>query len=327
MKVFAFSCRDFDEMPLFRRYAEEYGMELGFTESDLSADNCGLAEGSDFVSVLTTPVTAEILDRFKSMGVRMVCTRTIGYDHIDLVHAKEIGMPVSNIDYRIDGVAEYTVMMMLMAVRRLNEMLARNRRNDFTLKGLIGRELGGCTVGVIGAGRLGKGVMRLLDSFGCRLVYWNRSPSPEADALAERMTFEEVLAQSDVVSLALECNDETLHIMDSDAISLMKDGAILVNTARGPLVDTDALISALESGRLGGAALDVAEGEFGLYYRDCSRTDLACHPLGRLRAIPSVVMTHHMAFYSETPVDDMVRNSFLCFDALRSGAEIPHRLA
>lgn len=327
MKVFAFSCRPYDEEPLFRLYSERYGMELGSTDSDLTPENCVLAEGSDFVTVLTTPVTSEILDRFKEMGVRAVCTRTIGYDHIDLAHAKDIGIPIANIDYRVDGVAEYTVMMMLMAVRRCNEMILRNRRNDFTLKGLMGRELGSCTVGVIGAGRVGKKVMRLLKPFGCRIVYCNRSPSPEADALAERMPMDDVLAQSDVVTLCLEHNRETDHIMDSSAISRMRDGAILVNTARGPLVDTGALIDALESGRLGGAALDVIEGEFGYYYRDCSGMVIGNGFMDRLRSIDSVILTHHMAFYYESAIDDCVRNAFECFDAIRGGRDIPHRLA
>ena len=327
MKVFVYSCRRFDEQGYFERYAAEFGFDLGFTEEPPDLSNCGLAAGSDFVSVLTTPITAEILDRLSESGVKMVCTRTIGYNHIDLDHAKSIGMAVSHITYGIDGVAEYTVMMILAAVRKLRQIQANNARNDFRLEGLMGRQLRDMTVGIIGAGAAGKAVLRDLSGFGCRLLYFNRSPSPEAGRYAARVRMDELLAESDVVSLHLEHNAETHHIIGGEAFSKMKEGAFLINTARGPLVDSEAMISALRSGRLAGAALDVIEGEFGYYYEDCGGMDMSGHLMDRLRSFPNVTVTHHMAFYYDRAISDMVRNSFLSMEAMSEGREVPFRLA
>ncbi len=326
MKLVVYSCRPFDEEPLYRRYAQEFGFELRTTVEPPTMDNLELARGCDFISVLTTKVTAEMLDAYAEMGVKLLCTRTIGYDHIDIAHARKVGIAVSHVTYDITGVAEYTVMMMLMVCRRYHEMEIRNLRNDFTLKGLLGRELADSTVGIVGAGAIGKKVMRMLSGFGCRILYCNRSPSPEADGYAERVSMEELLERSDIVSLHLEHNDETHHIIDSAAISRMKDGAILVNTARGPLVDTEALISALKFGKLSAAALDVIEGEFGYYYNDCTSMNLEGHFMDRLRKLPNVILMHHMGFYYETAIRDMVVNSLKAMKAVEEGKEIPMRL-
>lgn len=326
MKVFAFNYRRFDEEEFFIRYSEEFGMELGFTEESPTIDNCDLVRGSDFVCVITTPVTAEMLDRYRELGVRMVCTRTIGYDHIDLAHAKEIGMVVTHIGYDPEGVAEFTVMDMLMAVRRMRDVMQRTMENDFTLEGMLVGELREMKVGIIGTGRIGCSVLRDLSGFGCPLYYHNRHRSEVADRYAGYLPLEELLSTCDIVSLHLELNDETKHIIDADALSRMKKGSVLINTARGPLVDTEALIASLESGHLGYAALDVIENEFGLYYNDCRHMDLEDHLLGRLRRMPNVLITGHMAFYYRSAIRDMVRNSLYGMKMLHEGKEVPMRL-
>ena len=168
--------------------------------------------------------------------------------------------------------------------------------------------------------------MRDLSGFGCRIVYCNRSPSPEADRYAERMDPDELLAVSDVISPQLELNDFTRHIIGRDAFSKMKDGAYIVNTARGPLIDTEAMIDSLENGKLAGAALDVVEGEFGLYYNDCGDMDLSGTYMDRLRKMDNVMITHHMAFYYDAAVRDMVHNSLLGMRRMADGEEIPYRL-
>lgn len=326
MKVFAYSCRSYDEEPMFRRYAEEMGMEFACTGDAPTLDNACLAEGSDFVSVLPCKIPRELLDRFKSMGIKLLCTRTIGYDHIDVGYAHEIGLPVAHVTYDPSGVAEYAVMMILMSLRKFREMETRNLRNDFTLKGLLGGEVGKSTVGIVGTGNVGKAVLRDLSGFGGKLLYCNRSSCPEADRYAQRVSFNELLAQCDVVSLHLEHNAETDHIIDASAISRMKDGAILINTARGPLVDTEALILALEEGKLGGAAVDVVENELGLYYNDCSDRDLEGLFVGRLRRLPNVIFMHHMAYYYESAIRDSIVNSLIAMKAAYEGKDIPLRL-
>ena len=325
MKVFVYSCRPFDEEPLFKRFAEEFGMELGYTAEPPSEDNCSLASGSDFVSVLTTPITSGILDRFKESGVRMVCTRTIGYNHIDLEHARKIGMTVSHITYDAGGVAEYTVMMMIAAARRLKEIQKNNAIDDFRLNGLMGRRMCDLTVGIIGAGAIGRKVIRILSGFGCRILYWNRSDVRIPGAC--KVSFGELISESDMISLHLEYNTETRHIINRDTVSAMKDGVIIVNTARGPLIDTEALIEGIESGKIAGASLDVIEDEFGYYYNDCRGKVPQDSIMNRLRSCPGIFLTHHMAFYYDRAVEDMVRNSFIAMKALGDGEEVPLRLA
>ena len=327
MKVFVYNYRRFDEEEFFVRYTREMGMELAWTEEAPTLENCDLAAGCDFVSVITTPITAPMLDRFRELGVRMISTRTIGYDHIDLKHAEEIGMVVSHITYDPEGVAEYTVMGILMAVRKIREVMEHTASGDFRLDGLMAGELKDMTVGIIGAGRIGKSVLRDLSGFGCRLCYCNRSPSEEADRYAERVDLDELLARSDIVSLHLELNGDTKHIIGDDAFSKMKKGAILVNTARGPLVDTAALIRALDSGRIGYAVLDVFEDEFGLCYNDCRDMDLEERWFGILRKRPDVLLTHHMAFYYTNAVRDMVYNCLYGMKMFGEGKEVPLRLA
>ena len=168
--------------------------------------------------------------------------------------------------------------------------------------------------------------MRDLSGFGCRILYTGRRPNDDADRYGTFVSMEELLHDSDVVTLHSELNAETHHMIDSHAFGLMKEGSIIVNTARGPLVDTDALIEALRSGHLGGAFIDVVEGEFGLYYNNCEGMDLSDHPIGILRGMPNVVLTHHMAFYYDTAIRDMVRNSLSGIVDILNGTENPYRL-
>lgn len=326
MKVFVYNFRRFDEEEFFVRYTKEMGMELAWTEDAPTLENCDLAKGCEFISIITTPITAPMLNRFKDLGVKMISTRTIGYDHIDLEHAKKIGMAVSHITYDPEGVAEYTVMGILMAVRKMREIMEHAVSGDFRLNGLMAGELREMTVGIIGAGKIGRSVLRDLSGFGCRLCYCNRSPSEEADRYAERVELDELLSRSDIVSLHLELNGDTRHILDDAAFSKMKKGAILVNTARGPLVDTAALVRALDSGKVGYAFLDVFEDEFGLCYNDCREMDLEERWFGILRKRPDVLITHHMAFYYTSAVRDMVYNCLYGMKMFGEGKEVPLRL-
>ena len=326
MKVFAYNYRQFDEAEFFQQCVKEWDIELGYTEDRPTLENCDLAAGYPYVSVFTNTVTAEMLDRFKELGVKMIGTRSIGYDHIDIAHAKEIGMIVTNITYDPEGVAEYTVMDILMAVRRVKEILAKAEEQDFRFKGLMARELKDLNVGIVGAGQIGISVLRDLSGFGCRLYYTNRRKKEAADKYAEYVSLDELLSKCDVVSLHLELNEDTYHIIDSETLAKMKQGSILVNTARGSLVDSEALIEALQSGHLSGAALDVMENELGLYFNDCRGKDLSDHFIRRFMAMPNVISTQHMAFYYREAIRDMVCKCLYGMKMCDEGKEIPLRL-
>ena len=324
-KVFVYNWRDFDEAPLFERYCREFGFELDHTEQSPSLENLNLLKGAEYVSVITTPLRADILDAMSDLGVKMISTRTIGYNHIDIDHAREIGMAISHITYDPTGVAEYTVMMMLMALRKVTDIMDRGNKNDFSLKGLLGKELKSCTVGIIGSGNIGLNVLRILSGFGCDLLYTNRRENPEASKIARYVSMEELLNSSDIVSVHLELNEDTRHIIDSSVFSRMKNGAIFVNTARGPLVDSKALVKAVRSGEIGMAAIDVIENEFDMCYYDRS-SGYSNDELEMIRSTPNIIHTHHMAFYYEDAVRDMVYNCIHGMKLFSEGKEDPYRL-
>lgn len=326
MKLFAYNYRDFDEEEFFTRYSKEYGVELGISREAPTLENAELAKGYDAVTVITTKMNRPLLARFKELGVKMVSTRTIGYDHIDLNAAAELGMMISNASYSPACVADYTVMLMLMCIRKMKRIMERAAINDFTLPGIQGKELHNFTVGIVGTGKIGRTVLKDLSGFGCKLYASDAFESDEAKRYAEYLPFEELSRRCDIISLHLPLSEETKHLVDAKAIAGMKDGVILINTARGGLIDSAALIDGLESGKIGAAGLDVIEHEFGLYYYDRKADALDNRELSILRGFPNVVVTPHMAFYTNQAIDDMVHHSILSCIARQKGEEDPWKI-
>ncbi len=299
-------------------------MEIRCTKESIRSDNIHLADGADYISVLTNPVTASVLDAAKSMGVRMIGTRTVGFDHIDCAHAREVGLRISNSAYSPDAVAEFTVMMMLMALRKTKRILERASINDFTLKGLSGYNLSERRVGVIGTGSIGERVIELLKGFGCEVCAYD--PSPEPIEGVKFMPLRKLFQYCDLFTLHAPLRENTRHIINRESLGLMPKGSVLVNTARGALVDHDALIDALCSGKIAACGLDVMEGEAELYYYN-RKSDIINKPqLSILRDMPNVIITPHVAFYTSRSVDDMVRNCLQAFIYDDRGAENPFRV-
>ena len=309
MKIFAYNLRDFDEKPVFIETCEKLGVEYGYTSEYLSLENAHLAEGYDGISILTNPVDAQLAQKFYDLGVRHISTRTIGMDHIDIDYCRKIGMKVSNITYTPDTVADYTVMMILMAIRKMPLLMKKAELQDFSLQGKIARELRTCTVGVIGTGRIGKAVIRDLSGFGCRILCYDVDPSPDDVYSAEYVSLDKLLAESDIISLHAPGIPETFHMIGADEIAGMKRGVIIVNCARGMLIDTDAMIKALKTGQIGYAALDTIEHEDNLYYKDLCGSVLDLPQRAELLSLPNVLLSSHMAFYTEQAVSDMIHNS------------------
>ena len=299
-----------EELPIFRSLERQGIMTFTLTEEKPSIGNLELLRGADAVNVISdTVITEELWQGWKRMGIRAAVTRTIGMEHMNRETGERLGIPVFNITYSPASVADYAIMMMLMVLRHVKPMMYRYLGQDYTMSGYLGRELPNLTVGVIGAGRIGTTVLRHLSGFGCRLCYWSRSPKPELSGVAERMELEELLGRSDIVSLHLASTDETCRFLDRTRISSMKRGAVLINTARGPLVDTDALIEALETGHLSAAGLDVFDGDRSIYYRDFKNTPVSSRQKAILDAMPNVLMLPHMAYFTDQAMEDMVTNS------------------
>lgn len=298
------------ERPLLERYGKQFGWELTLLAEKPEQNNAAQAEGMDVVNVLSsTYITPKLLDAYRAGGVKMVVSRTVGVEHIDVAYANAVGIAVGNAPYSPASVADYAIMMMLMVLRHIKPMLLRYAGQDYTAQGYLGRELPNLTVGIVGLGRIGETVARHLQGFGCRILGWNRTPRADLSNLVEAVELDELLSRSDIVSLHLTACPETEHFIDVAAIEKMKDGAVLINTARGPLVNNSALIDALESGKLSGAGLDVFDGDRLIYYRDFKNQLVAQRQMAILNAMPNVLMLPHMAYYTDQAVEDMVRNS------------------
>jgi D-lactate dehydrogenase len=286
--------------------------------------NASLAKGSECIDILTSQMTAGLLKVFADYGVKYVTTRTIGYDHIDIKAAKELGLTVANAPYGPCGVADYTVMLLLMTIRRMKRILERTNIQDYTIKGIQGRELKDLTVGIIGTGRIGRTVLKDLSGFGCRLIAYDLYESAEVkESGVPYVTLEEMWRQADVISLHTPLTSENRHMINEKTISQMKDGVMIINTARGALIDSQALIAGIESGKIGGAGLDVVENEFELYYYDRKSDILNNRELAILRGFPNVTVSHHMAFYTDDCVETVVRDSLLGCKYFVEGKENP----
>lgn len=319
MRIFFYNLREGDELPYARECSERYGIDFGYCPDYPSPENYHLAEGYDTVSCTPCDMSAPVLERFHSMGVNYISTRSIGVDHIDRVRAAELGMRISNVSYPPTGVASYAVMLILMCTRRMGDILSRSKVQDFTLKDKIGEDITEMTVGIVGTGKIARAAARQLSGFGCRILYTGHHDGGEMEQHAQRVSLETLYAQSDVITLHTNATEQNYHMIDAAALAQMKDGVILVNTARGKLIDTGDLIDALESGKVGGAALDVLENENGLYYYNRMGEVIENREMAILRSFPNVILSPHTAFFTRQNIYQMVQGIFEASDAWSRG--------
>jgi len=299
-----------DEADLFNALCPRFGVVPTMTNDAVSDASVISMPGNRCISVgHKSEISASILRALREAGVEYISTRSIGFDHIDLRAADNLGVTVENVVYAPDGVADFTVMLILMAIRNVTGIVRSAEKHDFRLSSSRGKDLRDMTVGVLGAGHIGSAVIRRLHGFGCRVLASGNTRT-EAPA-AEFVSLDELLLESDVITLHLPLNAATHHVIGRKQIEMMKRGAFLVNTGRGALVDTGALVVALETGRLGGAALDVLEGEEGLFYADCTTRPIVNHFLLRLLRLPNAIVTPHTAYYTERALYDTVERTLL----------------
>ncbi|MER7707488.1 D-isomer specific 2-hydroxyacid dehydrogenase family protein [Kitasatospora sp. NPDC097605] len=309
-----------DEADLFRELAPGFGVRPAVTDAPVSEATSELAAGSRCISVgHKSPVTRATLRALGGLGVGYISTRSIGYNHIDVAYAESVGILVGNVSYSPDSVADYTLMLMLMAIRDAKAIVRRTDAHDYRLSEVRGRELRDLTVGVIGTGRIGTAVLERLRGFGCRVLAHDNRQAGRPGAAVERVPLDELLRRSDLVTLHVPLTAATHHLLDRRALARMKDGAVVVNTGRGGLIDTEALLRELEGGRLGGAALDVVEGEEGVFYADCRDKPLESKALLRLQELPNALISPHTAYYTDHALRDTVENSLMNCLAFESG--------
>ena len=307
MVVTIYGC-ELDEAAVFRERARDFGITPVITTAPVSEGSIHLAAGGRCISVgHKSHITNAHLDALGQAGVRYISTRSIGYNHLDVDYAKSVGIAVENVAYSPDSVADHTLMLMLMALRHAKSVVIRANAHDYRLNGVRGLELRDLTVGVVGTGRIGSAVIDRLRGFGCRIL----ATDSRHTTSAEYVPLDDLLRRSDLVTLHTPLDESTHHLLDARGFEQMKSGAFVINTGRGGLIDTPALLEALESGKLGGAALDVIEGEEGVFYADRRNTVIEDETFTRLHRLPNLVITPHTAYYTEHALSDTVANSLI----------------
>ncbi|HYF19983.1 MAG TPA: 2-hydroxyacid dehydrogenase [Ramlibacter sp.] len=317
MRVAVFSTRPYDRTFLAR--ANTQGRhELRFLEARLEAGTAAAADGARAVcAFVNDKLDGAVLDRLHHGGVRMVALRCAGFNNVDLAHAARLQMAVGRVpEYSPYAVAEHAVALVLTLNRKIHRAHARVREGNFALEGLLGFDLHGRTVGVVGTGKIGECFLRIMAGFGCRLLAHDPAPNPACQALgAHYVPLEQLLRESDIVSLHCPLTPHTRHLLDADALALMKPGAMLVNTSRGAVVDTRAVIGALKSGALGSLGIDVYEEEADLFFRDLSADVIRDDVFARLLTFPNVVVTGHQGFFTEDALAAIAATTLANLDA------------
>ncbi|NYV76038.1 2-hydroxyacid dehydrogenase [Streptomyces sp. UH6] len=315
MEILAFGVQH-DEKPLleeaFAAAVGPLGHELRCLDVNLDADTAALALGHE---VVVSPVNAEldrqVLQTLAVGGTGLIAQRSTGFNNIDLPVAERLGMTVARVSaYSPYAVAEHAWALALACNRRIDRAARRTRDFDFRINGLMGRDLHGRTAGVIGTGKIGAAFARIAHGFGMELLGWDIRENPECLELG--MTYvptAELLARSDLITLHVPLTPETEHLIDAQALRVIKDDAILVNTSRGGLVDTAALVAELRAGRFAGVGLDVYEAEEGLFFLDKSLDFVEDDTLARLVTFPNVLVTGHQAYYTSDAVGQIAHTT------------------
>ena len=309
MKIAIFEKRPYEET-IITKFAKENNIEIISTDKILKKSTIHLCEGVDAITTLGRSILDKnILDKIKELGVKYVSTRTVGYNHYDVNYAKSIGLKVSNVSYAPNGVADFTVMLMLIAIRKYKPAMWRQNVNDYTLNGLMGREMRHLTVGVIGTGRIGSSVIKNLSGFGCKILAYDKYKNEEIKNMAEYVDIDELLTNSDIITIHMPLNEENKSFINKITISKMKKGIVLINTARGELMNISDLIEGIESEKIGALALDVFENEDEIYHHNRATDILKNRDMAYLRQFPNVILTQHMAFFTDSAANEMILNS------------------
>ena len=329
MRVAVFSTQPYD-----RRFLSEANAagrhELVFLEARLATQTAAAASGAQAVCAFVNDrLDAATLEALHEMGVRLVALRCAGFNNVDLPAAARLGIAICRVpEYSPYAVAEHTAAIVLALNRKIHRAHARVREGNFALEGLLGFDLHGRTVGVVGTGKIGEAFLRIMNGFGCRLLAHDPQESAACVALGARyVPLPELLAASDIVSLHCPLTPATHHLIDAEALAAMRPGAMLVNTSRGAVLDTRAVIQALKRGTLGSLGIDVYEEEADLFFRDLSGGTIQDDVFARLLTFPNVLVTAHQAFFTEDALAAIARTTLANLDAFETDGEPVHRVS
>lgn len=328
MRIAFFSTHTFDRQ-FFDAANRSHGHDIRYLEARLAPATSALAAGAEAIcAFVNDDLRADVLTALHAVGVRLIALRSAGFNHVDLPRAFELGLTVARVPaYSPYAVAEHAVAMMLSLNRKIHRAHARVREGNFALDGLLGFDMRGRTVGLVGTGRIGTVVARILTGFGCRLLAYDVAVNAEcADMGVHYRSLDELWTQSDIVSLHAPLTGDTRHMIDAAAIARLKPGVMIVNTSRGALVDTAALIDGLKSGHVGYVGLDVYEEEEQLFFRDLSAQVIQDDVFARLLTFPNVLITAHQAFFTReamTAISEVTLENVSAFEQdRRTGNEL-----
>ncbi|MEL7499982.1 MAG: 2-hydroxyacid dehydrogenase [Planctomycetota bacterium] len=319
MKVAVFSTRSYDRDSFTQRNRGRH--ELVFFEPRLAAETASLAQGFDCVcAFVNDELNEEVLKQLHHGGTRLIALRSAGFNHVQLDVAERLGMTVVRVPaYSPNAIAEHTVGLILSLNRKIHRAYGRVREANFSLDGLLGFDLVGKTVGVVGIGRIGIIVVNIMKGFGCRVLAYDVQPSEEAlETGAEFTDLDTLFRQSDIITLHCPLTPESHYLIDEDAITKMKTGVMLINTGRGAIIDTRAVINGLKQGKIGHLGLDVYEEEADLFFEDLSEQVIHDDVFARLLTFPNVLITGHQAFFTEqalTQIADITLENIRQFES------------
>jgi D-lactate dehydrogenase len=324
MKTAIFNTKPYDA--LFLQAANAGAHDLTFFDVHLSPHTAPLARGFDAVcAFVNDDLGSETIAGLAEAGPRLIALRSAGFNHVDLQAAAEAGIAVARVPaYSPHAVAEHTLALILTLNRRTHRAYNRVREGNFSLDGLLGFDLHGKTVGIVGTGQIGETVARILNGFGCRLLAFDPFENPRCRDLGVRyVDLDALFGQSDVITLQCPLTPQTHHLIDGAAIARMKPGVMLINTSRGAVVDTAAVIAGLKTGRIGSVGLDVYEEEADLFFEDNSQTIIEDDAFARLLTFPNVVVTGHQAFFTKEALTAIAETTIANLTAFeRDGAPV-----
>lgn len=318
MRVAMFSSKPYDRLFFAPASAPH---EIIYLESHLTENTVDLAAGNDVVCCFVNDVLSEaVLTRLRELGVRLVAMRCAGYNNVDIVAAKQLNLPVCRVpEYSPHAVAEHAVGLILALNRNIHRAHNRIRENDYSLNGLMGFDLYGKTVGVIGAGKIGRAFIDIMLGFGCRVLVHDVTVDPELEGRVDYVALERLWPECDIISLHCPLTPATHHLVNAQTIALMKRGVMLINTSRGGLVDTPAVIRGLKSGQVGYLGLDVYEEEADLFFEDLSNQVVQDDVFARLTTFPNVIVTGHQAFFTREALSKIAQVTLANINAFAAG--------
>ena len=324
MKIAFFSTKPYDRI-WFEPMGKDYGFSIHFYEVPFREETVFLAKGFDAVCIFVNDyVNAAMIQQLYDMKVKAILLRSAGFNHVD-VRAAEDKIQVLRVpSYSPEAVAEFAMTMLMTVNRHTHRAYSRTRDFNMSLNGLMGVDLYHKTAGIVGTGKIGQAMIRICNGFGMEVLAYD--PYPNQSLETEYVSVEELMARSDIISLHCPLTSETKHLINADTIRKMRDGVYLVNTSRGGLIDTDALIDGLVDGKFGGVGLDVYEEEEGIFYEDMSNEIVRDENLARLMTFPNVLITSHMGFFTREAMQAIAKVTLENAYALENGLPLVNKV-